>query len=204
MPDVIAALGSTEILADVVFGADDAGSLGPCTKGDPFMIDPKSRLSFAEDVLTATVSLHLPRTIPFMMGLPGSVGLPASSTMCFPPASAPLLPDIMDTSLAFLNPHCCPCPASPRLSTATKLALTLLTGLLEIDGSDSAGDRPRLGGDVDKSELLFSNIARRFRTPPAPELALLADMTAEEGAMSARLSLPKVTAYTRQRKCDPW
>jgi hypothetical protein len=40
--------------------------------------------------------------------------------------------------------------------------------------SESAGDRPRLGGDVEvaRSLVLFSNIARRFRTP-----LLLADMT---------------------------
>lgn len=72
----------------------------------------------------------------------------------------------MPTSLVFLNPHSCPCPASLGLSTAIKLALTLLTGLLLIETSDSAGDLPPLGGDVDRSVALFSNIARRLRTAP--------------------------------------
>ncbi len=86
----------------------------------------------------------------------------------------------MPTSLAFLKPHCCPCPASLGLSTATKLALTLLIGLLGSEASEFAGERPRLGGEVDEvdvSVVLVSNIARRFRTPPGPEVWLLADMT---------------------------
>ena len=40
-------------------------------------------------------------------------------------------------------------PFSPGRSTATKLALTLLTGLLPLENSEGFGDRPRLGGDVD-------------------------------------------------------
>jgi hypothetical protein len=82
---------------------------------------------------------------------------------------------IIPTSLAFLSPHCWPCPASAGRSTATKLALTLLTGRLESEASEPAGDRPRLGGDVDVagSPVLFSNIARRLRTP----VLLLANMT---------------------------
>jgi hypothetical protein len=81
---------------------------------------------------------------------------------------------IAPTSLAFLSPHCRTCPASAGRSTATKLALTLLTGRLEREASEPTGDRPRLGGDVDvvRSLVLFSNIARRFRTP-----LLLVDMT---------------------------
>ena len=78
------------------------------------------------------------------------------------------------TSLAFLRPHCGGCPRSPGFSTATKLALTLLTGLLFPETAELLGDRPLLGGDVEWSRFLFSNIARRFRTPPA----LLADITA--------------------------
>lgn len=92
----------------------------------------------------------------------GPLGLPSV-------ASTTLL-----TSLAFLRPHCGGCPRSPGFSTATKLALTLLTGLLFPETAELLGDRPLLGGDVEWSPFLFSNIARRFRTPPA----LLADITA--------------------------
>ena len=85
----------------------------------------------------------------------------------------PFTPDILLTSLAFRNPHCGACPGCPGFSTATKLARTLLNGLT-FSESVSSGDRPRLGGDVDWSlEALFSNIARRFRTPEA----LFEDMT---------------------------
>ncbi len=53
----------------------------------------------------------------------------------------------------------------------------LLTGLELADATESDGDRPLDGGELDWSLVdLFSNIARRFRTPPA-----LADITAEEG-----------------------
>jgi hypothetical protein len=81
------------------------------------------------------------------------------------------------TSLAFRSPHCGACPGCPGLSTATKLARTLLTGVLVSEFSASNGDLPRLGGDVDWSlEALFSNIARRFRTPEE----LLEDMTVRQ------------------------
>ena len=83
---------------------------------------------------------------------------------------------ILLTSLAFLKPHGCPDVMSEGLSTATKLALTLLTCLLLPELMEPLGDRPRLGGDVDRSPL-FSNIARRFRTPPLPEFT---DMTARK------------------------
>jgi hypothetical protein len=86
------------------------------------------------------------------------------------------LASILLASEAFLIPNSCPCPTSPGLSTATKLAVTLLTGRLCADTSGSTGDRSRLGGDVERvSPALFSNIARRFRTPPE---AAVEDMTA--------------------------
>ena len=87
------------------------------------------------------------------------------------------------TSLVFLKPHCCADIVSPGLSTATKLALTLLTGLLLPELAELLGDRPRLGGDVDWSGPLFSNIARRFRTPPLP---VFADMTARNVSVEVR------------------
>ena len=99
-------------------------------------------------------------------------------TASFSFASAILL-----TSLAFLKPHCCPDVNSPGRSTATKLALTLLTGLLFPELTEPLGDRPRLGGDVDWSAPLFSNIARRFRTPPLP---VFADMTVRKVSVGVR------------------
>ena len=75
------------------------------------------------------------------------------------------------TSLAFLRPHCE--PVSPGFSTATNDALTLLTGLELAEVTESESERPLLGGDVECSLFLVSNIARRFRTPPAG----LVDMT---------------------------
>ncbi|ERR1712000_593202 len=53
------------------------------------------------------------------------------------------------TSLALRRPSMGAPPFSPGRSTATKLALTLLTGLLPLEISEGFGDRPRLGGDVD-------------------------------------------------------
>lgn len=86
---------------------------------------------------------------------------------------------ILLTSLAFLNPHCCPEePRSLGRSTATKLARTLLTGRLGIEDSDAEGDLPRLGGETGGSLPLFSNIARRLRTPPLLEVRLTEDMAA--------------------------
>ena len=70
---------------------------------------------------------------------------------------------------------------SDGLSTATKLFLTLLTGLLFPDVIELFGERPRLGGEVDWSVCLVSNIARRFRTPL---LAGVADMTTRKALVS--------------------
>jgi hypothetical protein len=95
----------------------------------------------------------------------------------------PFTPDTLLTSLAFRRPHCGVCPGCPNFSTAIKLARTLLKGLVFSELSVPSGDRPRLGGDVDWSlEALFSNIARRFRTPEA----LFEDMTVE-GTKGQRL-----------------
>ena len=95
----------------------------------------------------------------------------------------PLMPDTLLTSLAFRKPHWCACPGCPGFSTAMKLARTLLTGLLLSELSVSNGDLPRLGGDVDCSlAALFSNIARRLRTPDP----LFEDMTGE-GRRNQRL-----------------
>lgn len=97
---------------------------------------------------------------------------------CFPifpvstiASSFALLSSRLLTSLALRRPRMGAPPFSPGLSTATKLVRTLLTGLLWFEISDGLGERPRLGGDVDWSVALFSNIARRFLTPPLPELA---------------------------------
>ena len=95
----------------------------------------------------------------------------------------PFTPDTLLTLLAFRRPHCGAWPGCPGFSTAIKLALTLLKGLVFSELSVSSGDRPRLGGDVDWSlEALFSNITRRFRTPEA----LFEDMTVE-GTKGQRL-----------------
>lgn len=53
-------------------------------------------------------------------------------------------------------------------STATKFARTLERGRSVFEALESAGDRPLDGGDVLEFALLlgFSNIARRFLTPP--------------------------------------
>lgn len=76
------------------------------------------------------------------------------------------------TSLALRNPQCCPSSVSSGLSTTTKLARTLLTGRLWTDASERAGDCPRLGGEAGRSsDGLFSNIARRFLTPPVPDMS---------------------------------
>lgn len=102
----------------------------------------------------------------------------------------PFTPETLLTSLAFRKPHCGACPGCPGFSTATKLARTLLNGLLFSEFSVSSGDRPRLGGDVDWSlEALFSNIARRFRTPEA----LFEDMTVE----GTRVSVCFEESHTR-------
>jgi hypothetical protein len=53
------------------------------------------------------------------------------------------------TSLGLRRPSMGALPFSPGRSTATKLALTLLTGLLPLEIYEGFGDRPRLGGDVD-------------------------------------------------------
>lgn len=50
-------------------------------------------------------------------------------------------------------------------STATKLARTLESGLVEPGVSEPAGDRPREGGEVVLFWLLVSNLASRLRTP---------------------------------------
>lgn len=51
------------------------------------------------------------------------------------------------------------------LSTATKLARTLESGLVVPGLSEPAGDRPRDGGEVVEFWLLVSNLANRLRTP---------------------------------------
>lgn len=57
-------------------------------------------------------------------------------------------------------------------STATKLARTLDSGRAADEWSDPAGERPRDGGDVDMLlTLLFSNFARRPRTPVGADMA---------------------------------
>lgn len=59
-----------------------------------------------------------------------------------------------------------------------KLARTLLTGRLWSGVSELAGERPRLGGEADRSsDGLFSNIARKFLTPPMAEVLLPVDMS---------------------------
>jgi hypothetical protein len=47
---------------------------------------------------------------------------------------------------------------------------------------DPAGERPRSGGDIDNSSL-FSNIARRFRTPPD----MMTDVTAAKTRLALRI-----------------
>ena len=55
---------------------------------------------------------------------------------------------MLETSLVFLSPQICPSAVSPGLSTATKLARTLLTWRL-FDVSEGVVERPRLGGEPD-------------------------------------------------------
>lgn len=63
------------------------------------------------------------------------------------------------------------------LSTATKLARTLESGLAELDLSDPTGDLPRDGGEgvllLLFWLLLFSNLASRLRTPGLPEAMIV-------------------------------
>ena len=157
------------------------------SKSEPFRILPSPPSAGSVGALSAGAAAFgggdarsVSSSLAFVFGMGPSSALFAVLSS-FSPASAMLL-----TSLAFLNPNRGAWPGSPGLSTATKLALTLLTGLLLLETSDKLGDRPRLGGDVDWSPLaLFSNMARRFRTPPPPELTAAADMTAE-GEISCR------------------
>lgn len=58
-----------------------------------------------------------------------------------------LFSSLLLRSLVLRSPSMGGAPFSPGLSTATKLALTLLTGLLPFENSEGFGDRPRLGGD---------------------------------------------------------
>lgn len=132
-------------------------------------------------------------TVPFSAGASFS-GLGVSSTCAVPPATGvlsvvaesaiefSLFSSWLLMSLALRRPSMDAPPFTPGFSTATKLALTLLTGLLLLDISEGFGERPRLGGEVDWSLALFSNIARRFLTPLFPELA---DMTATGRRQSA-------------------
>lgn len=54
---------------------------------------------------------------------------------------------------------------SSDCSTDTKVALTLLTCRLEFEDTEvSLGDRPRLGGEMDRSVCLVSKMAQRFLT----------------------------------------
>ena len=69
--------------------------------------------------------------------------IPPSETACS------WMPPRLLTSLALRRPRIGPEPFSPGRSTATKLARTLLTGLLLLESSEGLGDRPRLGGEVD-------------------------------------------------------
>jgi hypothetical protein len=116
-----------------------------------------------------------------------------------PLPSSCLVSDMTVTLLALLKPQCCPSPISLGLSTATKVARTLLTGRLWIDASERAGDRPRLGGEADRSsECWFSNIARRFLTAPLPELPVLGDMSADRGSDQQKMSLPQMRVRREQ------
>lgn len=110
------------------------------------------------EVATALVLLS------FAAGL-SVVSVSMTTFSCMPPR--------LLTSLALRRPRIAGPPFSPGLSTATKLARTLLTGLLPLENSEGFGERPRLGGEVDWSLALFSNMARRFLTPLFP-----ADMAA--------------------------
>ena len=69
----------------------------------------------------------------------------------FPPSviAFSCMPPRLLTSLALLRPRIGGPPFSPGRSTATKLARTLLTGLLLLETSEALGERPRLGGEVD-------------------------------------------------------
>ena len=106
------------------------------------------------------------------------------------------MPPKLLTSLALLKPSIGAPPFSPGRSTATKLALTLLTGLLLFEISEGLGDRPRLGGEVEWSLALFSNIARRFLTPPLPEFADMTGQAQDKLAIEHRYG--NCTAWTRE------
>ena len=69
--------------------------------------------------------------------------------------------------------HCC-----LRLNVDCQLLMQVVVLFPNFVPIDPAGDRPRSGGDIDDS--LFSNIARRFRTPP--------DMTTDVTEAKARLA----------------
>jgi hypothetical protein len=86
-------------------------------------------------------------------------------------SSATLLFSKEDVSLSFDL-------RNPPFSTETKLARTLESGLTEPGVSEPPGERPREGGEVLLFWLLFSNLARRLRTPP---VAGVSGMTGDQG-----------------------
>lgn len=91
------------------------------------------------------------------------------------------------------RPGCCR-PTSSGLSTDTKLALTLLTGLLEVEEAEVwYGDRPRLGGEVERVVCLVSKMARRFLTPEEVEVAgvVPVDMTGGPSQQMSRMKKPR-------------
>lgn len=91
---------------------------------------------------------------------------------------------------SFRRPHCI--PECPFRSTATKLVRTLDSGrgdALLLPANDGAGERPLLGGGDVVESSLFSNMARRLRTPPLPErpwlviACIVAQQAPEDGSV---------------------
>lgn len=101
-----------------------------------------------------------------------SIGLPISSVTLRggAPKDSPASPTLLRPSIGE--------PEVPGMlrSTATKLARTLDSGLPAAEWSDPAGERPRDGGEVDMLlTLLFSNFAKRPRTPVGADMAKRAE-----------------------------
>lgn len=118
-----------------LFGASGVFS----RKADPFRMVPKPPCSSAPFEVGLGSGTDW---TPFLItGGFSVISLSTTAFSCIPP--------MLLTSLALLRPSIVGPPFSPGLSTATKLARTLLTGLLVLENSDGFGERPRLGGDVD-------------------------------------------------------
>lgn len=108
------------------------------SNGEPFSMNPKPPSNSADfRGVVSTSSLGTNPPLPLICSCADECSTPFADPWfgvvvdCVVPSNCCLLISaIVPTSLAFLSPHCWPCPASPGRSTATKLALTLLTGRL--------------------------------------------------------------------------